>query len=503
MKTLSNLKQQITTAISLAYIILFTYAAVSKVLDFHNFQIQLGQSPLLNAFAGWVSYGVIIVELVLVLMLFTNKYKLAGLYGSFFLMTLFSAYIYIVLNHSAFTPCSCGGVLEKMSWTQHLIFNLVFVTLAGIAILLQSKTNFAYGYLTILLCSGAGTVITLHLLSEDITAHRNNFIRRMPDQVHKVNDLDLKFNSYYFAGTVNNQIYLGNVTAPLKLTSIDTSFKTKKEINIELNKQNLPFRAIQIQVQPNYFFVYDGTIPAIFRGKTGNWNANLIYSNGLTFTNPVFTDSVSLSYKTRKSNGQGILGRTIVSPKIKTITNSTLLQKQIDGIFDIDGNLLFDNQTNKLLYLYYYRNQFIIAQPNLKPIHHGKTIDTISKAQIQVAYNQAKNERKLSAPPLMVNKYGFAHKGLLFVQSALIGKFEDAKMWEQASVIDVYNYQNNSYIASFYVYNIDSKKLRRFWVNDNTFYGLVGTHLVSYRLSQMITNQYTPPTKQQVLVSGN
>ena len=103
-------KSNIIQTVVVLNILLFTYAAVSKVLDFPNFQIQLGQSPLLSAFADWVAVAVPLVEFIIVLLLLTNKYRLLGLYGSFALMTMFTAYIVIILNFSSFTPCSCGGI---------------------------------------------------------------------------------------------------------------------------------------------------------------------------------------------------------------------------------------------------------------------------------------------------------------------------------------------------------------------------------------------------------
>lgn len=405
-------------------------------------------------------------------------------------MTMFTTYIYVILNYSSFTPCSCGGVLEKMSWTEHLLFNIVFILLSGLAIIVQSNTKFTYGYLIIYFFSGISTVVALFLLSEDIIEHRNNFVRRLPDQVHKAHDTNLDFNSYYFAGAKGDKLYLGNVTSPLLLTIIDTAFKTKKEVQIKINKKNLPFRSLQIQVQSKFFFVSDGTVPCLFRGKTNNWTAEFIPLKNKPFSNPVFIDSSSLAYRTRKVNGESVLGTTYLGNQNST-TNPQILQKQIDGIFDVDGNLLFDSHANKLVYLYYYRNQFIVTDPKLQLKLRGKTIDTISKAQIKVAFNQDRNERKLSAPPLMVNKNGFAYKGLLFVHSALMGQFEDTNMWSQASLIDVYDIQNNSYIVSFYVYHIEGKKLRRFLVSNNNFYALIGTHLVSYKLSDRITNRYT------------
>ena len=48
---------------SFFFILLFIYAAASKMLDFENFQVQLAQSPLLSAYAGFISYGVIGIEI--------------------------------------------------------------------------------------------------------------------------------------------------------------------------------------------------------------------------------------------------------------------------------------------------------------------------------------------------------------------------------------------------------------------------------------------------------
>jgi hypothetical protein len=491
MKINAALKSSFIYIIALSQIILFTYAAVTKILDFQNFQVQIGQSPLLSAFTTCVSYGVPLVELILVLLLLFPKYRWIGLYGSFLLMVMFSAYIFTILNYSSFVPCSCGGILEKMTWNQHLIFNIIFVVLGALAIILQSAGRFVYGFLSIYLITGVGIIAALFLLSEDIMQHRNNFIRRLPEQVNKIYDTDLKFNSYYFAGEANGKIYLGNVTMPLLLTEIDTTLKTKKTITVTIDKMELPFRSVQINVKSDYFFVSDGTIPAVFRGKTGTWAAKSCPITSIQFSNQVFIDSISMAYRTRADNNEGVLGYTNFSQNQKTYVNSLLLQRQIDGIFDTDGLLTYDKATKKAVYLYYYRNQYIVADSELNLNSRGKTIDTTSKAQIKVVFNKDRNEWKMAAPPLIVNKNGYLYKGLLFVNAALIGKFEDAKMWNQTSMIDVYDTTNNTYIQSFYIYNIQGKKLARYIVVGDNFYGLVGTHIVCYKLNKIITNRYS------------
>ena len=134
MKLSTSTKSILVNSICLMYVLLFVYAATSKLLDFENFRIQLGQSPLLSSFARWILFAVPILEIIIAILLLTQKFRLIGLFAAYTLMILFTAYIYIILNYSASVPCSCGGIIQKMTWSEHLIFNLFFVLLAGIAI---------------------------------------------------------------------------------------------------------------------------------------------------------------------------------------------------------------------------------------------------------------------------------------------------------------------------------------------------------------------------------
>lgn len=104
----SRLSQIIVMIISYLYVLLFVYTAVSKLLEFGDFRTQLGQSPVFAAIAEPVSYGVIITELLISVLLVTEKTRRAGLLLAFALMIMFTAYIIIILNFATFVPCSCG-----------------------------------------------------------------------------------------------------------------------------------------------------------------------------------------------------------------------------------------------------------------------------------------------------------------------------------------------------------------------------------------------------------
>lgn len=134
-------KQLLIDFIPILLIILFSYAAVSKLIDHENFYVQLGQSPLLTYFAPWLAWTMPIQELGVAVLLLIPKFRATGLYWSYTLMALFTIYIITILNFSSYIPCSCGGILEHMSWTTHLFFNIGFTILTIIAILLKPNIN--------------------------------------------------------------------------------------------------------------------------------------------------------------------------------------------------------------------------------------------------------------------------------------------------------------------------------------------------------------------------
>jgi hypothetical protein len=121
------------------FVLLFMYAAASKLLDYQKFIVQLGKSPLLTNFAGWIGWLIPTLEITISLMLVWPRWQLAGLYASLGLMVMFTTYIIVITHFGDYIPCSCGGVLQNLTWTSHLIFNSVFVLLALLALTMSGE----------------------------------------------------------------------------------------------------------------------------------------------------------------------------------------------------------------------------------------------------------------------------------------------------------------------------------------------------------------------------
>ncbi|WP_113662352.1 MauE/DoxX family redox-associated membrane protein [Pedobacter nanyangensis] len=122
--------------ITILFIVLWMYAGLSKLFEYDKFRFQLGRSPYIESMAGVIAWLLPLGEIVLAVLLVPKATRLLALYGSFFLMLLFTGYIYMMLHHSYFIPCSCGGILALMDWHAHLIFNVGFTVLALVGVLL-------------------------------------------------------------------------------------------------------------------------------------------------------------------------------------------------------------------------------------------------------------------------------------------------------------------------------------------------------------------------------
>lgn len=106
------------------------------MLDYEQFKVQLGLSPVLTMFSDWVAWCVPVVEILVVGLLANARFRLTGLYASFGLMVLFSCYIIAITRFSEYIPCSCGGILQNITWNQHLVINIFFLLLGAAGVLL-------------------------------------------------------------------------------------------------------------------------------------------------------------------------------------------------------------------------------------------------------------------------------------------------------------------------------------------------------------------------------
>jgi hypothetical protein len=133
-------RKTVIEILSSLLILLFVYASVSKWLDFHTYIGEINNQPFPNWMTPALVWLIPLTEVSIALLLMFGKTQLLGFWASLILMSMFTIYtILILLKFFGRVPCSCGGVIEKLSWKQHLFLNLFFVGVAITGIVLRKK----------------------------------------------------------------------------------------------------------------------------------------------------------------------------------------------------------------------------------------------------------------------------------------------------------------------------------------------------------------------------
>jgi len=134
---MSNMKRNLYIEIACAILILlFAYTASGKIVNHSFFKNTMYMSiPGHRKGAAIIAWLVPVTELIIVLLLLFQQTKIAGLYSSLILLTGFTGYIlYMILSRDNL-PCSCVGVISKLSWKQHIFFNLFFIAISTAGII--------------------------------------------------------------------------------------------------------------------------------------------------------------------------------------------------------------------------------------------------------------------------------------------------------------------------------------------------------------------------------
>lgn len=133
-------KEGIAFAISLACLFLFALSAYEKFTDLERFTAGLAKVKWIGPYAAFVAIAVPIVELIISVLLVIPATQKLGLWAFATLLFVFTLYIASMLLWAEKLPCHCNLILEKLSFGEHLVFNIGFILLALWGIYLMKKT---------------------------------------------------------------------------------------------------------------------------------------------------------------------------------------------------------------------------------------------------------------------------------------------------------------------------------------------------------------------------
>jgi len=112
------------------FIALFIYTAINKIITQESFETTTSKIPLIGMFSHTISWMIPAIEIIIAVTLILPVTKKAGLCASLLLMSIFTIFlVYMVLSGNEL-PCSCGGIISRLTWNQHILFNIGFIILA-------------------------------------------------------------------------------------------------------------------------------------------------------------------------------------------------------------------------------------------------------------------------------------------------------------------------------------------------------------------------------------
>jgi uncharacterized membrane protein YphA (DoxX/SURF4 family) len=120
-------------------VLLYTYTGVAKLLQLPQQQAVLAQLPYIGGLSSFIAIAVPVAELVVVCALLIPSLTKPGLTCSLCMLVVFTTYIIAALLGNSHLPCSCGGVLRSLTWTQHIFFNSTFIVVNIIALRINRR----------------------------------------------------------------------------------------------------------------------------------------------------------------------------------------------------------------------------------------------------------------------------------------------------------------------------------------------------------------------------
>jgi hypothetical protein len=338
-------------------------------------------------------------------------------------------------------------------------------------------------------CVLAGTAIVaiLYRISGTPNTQKNGFTRNIKSRYLTISRaINLQEKSSGITGATNNRIYINNPVNPVNISEVDYYLSKNKptgwyfSIHPKLNSTT-------VGVDSPYINIYQrgkGIITTYHVGQTNpDWMSDDSIP-GRQFDLAHRISSNSFVVRTTNSQLRQYTLTKVVQGQGFFKENTNAISGQADGYLSADGLLLFDKETSKIVYIYLYRNQYMILDSNLEILQTGRTIDTIRHAQLSLYNYKNVKYTTFDGPALITNKNACTCKGRLYVQSALLSDNEDRKMFSNNTVIDMYDLEKRHYQTSFYVPRFNGHKVDEFRVYDTLLMAIQGNFIVSYIINK-------------------
>lgn len=315
---------------------------------------------------------------------------------------------------------------------------------------------------------------------------KNGFTRHLPvTKLIAAKETALKEDGFYIAGHTSRHIYLGNIQKPFYLFVSDSNLQNIHPLRLQFPEGiRYSWQSARISVDSPHVYLADGITPRFFRGDLANLKMDTFMSRTSYFTAAINISPGSFAVRAVNANAKENMLLKVQSDSPYVIETAGIFKKQVDGIFCTDGMFKYDKTSNRLIYMYYYRNQCLLLDTNLHLIKAVNTIDTTTTAKISIATTSAEGNARLSSPPAFVNATVCMDEGKVYIRSALLADNETLSTINRNNIVDVYAAGDGRYIRSLYIPKKQDGALMEMLVFNHQLIALYAGSYVIYNLPQ-------------------
>lgn len=339
-----------------------------------------------------------------------------------------------------------------------------------------------------LLCLGGLAIggLLLLLWNSKQVHQNNNFTRLLPPHIALLQQVvPLHDARYYISGLTSTRVYLGNSNNPTALIVYTDTGDSLQTIHFSPSANRKFTVGAQLVVDSPNVAMIDPLWSSAFAGLLTkpilSYHPLIDYSFS-RYLSLTASSYILLVFDTLRGQNKIIKKQFDATP---LIAPSPILSKQYDGFFCTQGTFAYDHYSHQLFYTYQYRNEIIVLDTNLNVRYRTHTIDTISRVHLQIDTLLTGSIGKVTftSPPLVVNQSTHADEGYLYVHSRLQADNENSELFDRSSAIDVYRQQDGAYQFSFYLADIENRKVTDFRILHKRLIVLNGPHLSIYTLT--------------------
>lgn len=298
--------------------------------------------------------------------------------------------------------------------------------------------------------------------------------------------IDLQSSSFVITGKLGKDIMLKDFQKPNSMFLLNKSTGKLKSISPSV-PADFNTNYINHSFLAPYLFI-SNTKGVILRldtrkGISVSFKHKIKFDQAIAISNQSF---IMRSKKYQDNLKERFLGKMILS-KDSANRGQYKFAKPAAEIFDTDGLLHYDHESSKVIYMFFYRGEFLCLDTNLNVKYKAKTIDTIRTPNIKVSKLVTKlkdggivKSSKQTSLNSVVNQHVTTHKGLVYILSKLKADNEKDISTNKSKAIDVYALTNGKYMYSFYLPNYRSHRLRSFIVESKSITAIFDNFLIFY-----------------------